>query len=147
MTLSQKCQYAVRAVLELARRHRQGAVPAREVAASQGIPQRFLEVILNELRPTGLVASRRGPRGGYRLARDPREITVGQVIRLIDGPLDPVRTDAVAAGGEVPWGTRALHELWERARGAVDAVYDSVTFGDLIDRERSIRRTVADYTI
>ncbi|NLF31922.1 MAG: Rrf2 family transcriptional regulator [Planctomycetes bacterium] len=147
MNLSQKCQYAVRAVLELARRYRQGPVPAGEVAASQGIPQRFLEVILNELKPSGLVESRRGAQGGYSLSRDPRSITVGQVIRLIEGPLDPVRTEAGPPGGDLPWGTRALHELWDRAGRAVDSVYDSVTFHDLVDRERSLRRSVADYSI
>ncbi len=147
MTLSQKCQYAVRAVLELARRYRQGPVPAGEVAAVQGIPRRFLEVILNELRPTGLVASRRGAHGGYSLARDPREITVAEVIRLVCGPLEPVRSDALAGGGELPWGARALQELWDRAGRAVDDVYASVTFHDLVDRERSLRRDVTDYSI
>ena len=147
MNLSQKCQYAVRAVLELARRHRQGPVSAGEVAARQAIPRRFLEVILNELKPTGLVESRRGAQGGYSLARDPREITVGQVIRLIDGPLDPVRTDAGAPGGDLPWGARALNELWDRASQVMEAAYDSVTFHDLVDRERSLRRSAADYSI
>ncbi|MFW6155501.1 MAG: RrF2 family transcriptional regulator [Planctomycetota bacterium] len=147
MTLSQKCHYAVRGVLELAGRYRQGPVSAGEVAACQGIPRRFLEVIFNELKPSGLVESRRGARGGYRLARDPREITVAEVIRLVEGTLEPVRTDASTAGGEVPWGARALQEVWDRAGSAVDRVYASVTFHDLVDRERSLRRDVVDYSI
>ena len=91
MNLSQKCQYAVRAVLELAKQYGQGPVPISQIAASQAIPQRFLENILNELKPTGLIESRRGIQGGYLLARDPATVSVGEVIRMIEGPLDPVK--------------------------------------------------------
>ena len=91
MNLSQKCQYAVRAILELAKHYGQGPVAISQIAASQAIPQRFLENILNELRPTGLIESRRGIQGGYLLARDPGTVSVGEVIRLVEGPLDPVK--------------------------------------------------------
>ena len=85
LSLSQKCQYAVRAVLELSKRHGRGAVPAGEIAVSQAIPRRFLEIILNEMKPAGLVDSRRGARGGYFLALPPERITVGRVIQVIEG--------------------------------------------------------------
>ena len=67
MNLSQKCQYAVRAIFELAKHYGRGPVAISQIAASQAIPQRFLENILNELRPTGLIESRRGIQGGYLL--------------------------------------------------------------------------------
>lgn len=149
MNLSQRCQYTVRAVLELAKRHGQGPVSAAEIAAHQAIPQRFLEIILNELKPSGLVESRRGVQGGYYLIRSPAQITVGQVIRLVDGPLDPVRCE-----GEKPntscqlMGKCALIDLWNQARQAVETVYDSTTFQNLVEREQALRvQGTSDYCI
>ena len=149
MSLSQKCQYAVRAVLELSKRYGQGAVPAGEIAASQSAPQRFLEVILNELKPTGLVGSRRGVQGGYYLSDDPKTVTVGQIIRVVDGPLDPVICFGDKTNTTCPvMGKCALEELWGRAKEAITGVYDSTTFQDLIDRQRDIdSRSAPDYCI
>ena len=141
MNLSQKCQYAVRAVLELSKRYGQGPVAAAEIAANQAVPQRFLEIILNELKPMGLVDSRRGAQGGFYLAASPDKITVGKVIRLVDGPLEPVRCEEGHGGKCCPLlGRCALTELWSEARQAVEAVYDSVTFQDLVERERNLEQ-------
>jgi Rrf2 family cysteine metabolism transcriptional repressor len=149
LSLSQKCQYAVRAMLELSMKYGQGAVPASEIAASQAIPQRFLEVIMNDLRPSGLVESRRGVQGGYYLGRPPREIAVGAVIRLVDGPLDPVRCTGDKDSTACPLKDRcSLIQLWDEAREAVEGVYDKTTFQDLADREKAMaRRGVTDFTI
>jgi Rrf2 family protein len=149
VNLSQKCQYAVRAILELSRRHRRGAVPAMEIAASQAVPKRFMEVILNELKPSGLVGSRRGARGGYFLTRPPGEITIGEVIRLIDGPLDPVRCTSEGERTCCPLQRCcALTELWGRAKQAVTDVYDATSFQDLADRAQALeRRDAPDYSI
>lgn len=149
MKLSQKCQYTVRAVLELSRRYQQGAVPASEVATCQAIPQRFLEVILNDLKPSGLVASRRGAHGGYYLTRDPGSITVGQVIRLVEGPLDPVFCTGDNKSSSCPLrGSCSLIDLWNEAKEAVEKVYDSATFQDILEREKSLGcRNVTDYSI
>src|SRR5664280_658065 len=116
MGISQKCQYAVRALLELAKRHGRGIVQTDEIAAKQAIPPRFLGNILNELRAAGLVTARRGPHGGFLLACDPKELTVGRVIRLIDGPLDPVRCTKASDQTDCPLKDRcSLVELWEQA--------------------------------
>ncbi len=149
MNLSQKCQYAVRAILELAKRYGQGPVTASEIASSQVIPQRFLEVILNELKPTGLIQSRRGVQGGYFLAGQPKGITIGQVIRLIDGPLEPVRCVGDHNKPSCPLRDRcALIELWTAARKAVEEVYDGTNFQDLVEREHQLdRRAAVDYCI
>ena len=149
MNLSQKCQYAVRAFLELSKRYGQGAVPASEIAAAQAIPQRFLETILNSLKPTGLVASRRGVQGGFYLTREPKDIPVGTIIRLIDGPLDPVRCTGDRDSSDCPLKDKcSLIQLWDEARAAVEAVYDRTTFAELAEREAAInRRETADYCI
>ncbi len=149
MNLSQKCQYTVRAVLELSRRYQQGAVPASEVAAIQAIPQRFLEVILNELKPTGLIGSRRGAHGGYYLKCDPGTITVGRVIRIVEGPLDPVLCTGDKESASCPLqGNCSLIDLWKEAKDAVEKVYDSATFQDILDREAALNHhNVMDYSI
>ena len=149
MNLSQKCQYAVRAILELAKRHGQGPVTASEIASSQVIPQRFLEVILNELKPSGLIESRRGVQGGYFLSGRPKDIKVGQVIRLIDGPLEPVRCVGDRTKPSCPLKDRcARGELWSAARKAVEEVYDGTNFPDLVEREAQFdRRAAGEYCI
>ena len=149
MSLSQKCQYAVRAVLELSKRHGQGPVSAGEIAASQAIPQRFLEIILNELKPTGLVDSRRGVQGGYFLTCPPAQISVGQIIRVVEGPLDPVRCTGETDRQCCPLTDKcSLVEVWDRARKAVEAVYDAATFQDLADRQRDMEHHAApDFSI
>jgi len=149
LSLSQKCQYAVRAVLELSKRYDQGPVSAGEIADRQAIPQRFLEIILNELKPTGLIDSRRGIKGGYYLSLPPRQITVGRVIRLIEGPLDPVRCVGDQNTKCCPLRDKcSLIQLWDKAREAVEKVYDSANFQELVERERDLdRQNTLDYCI
>jgi Rrf2 family protein len=89
MGVSQKCQYALRAVYELASRGSAEPVRIADLAKAQAIPARFLEVIMAQLKQAGVVASRRGNEGGYLLGRPASEITVGKLIRFIDGPTHP----------------------------------------------------------
>jgi Rrf2 family transcriptional regulator, cysteine metabolism repressor len=149
VNLSQKCQYAVRAILELAKHYGKGPVAISQIAASQAIPQRFLENILNELRPTGLIESRRGIQGGYLLTRDPGAISVGEVIRLVDGPLDPVKCIGDRNGPCCPLKDNcSLFHLWTRAKVAVEEVYDKANFRDLVEQEKELSRSAAlDYCI
>jgi len=149
VNLSQKCQYAVRAVLELAKQYGQGPVAISQIAANQAIPQRFLENILNEMKPTGLIESRRGIQGGYLLTKDPATITVGEVIRLVEGPLDPVKCIGDRNNPSCPLKENcSLIHLWNRAKAAVEAVYDGATFRDLVEQERELNQASAvDYTI
>ena len=158
MTVSQKCQYAVRALLELAKRSGQTPVRSGEIAARQAIPPRFLENILNELKNAGLVEAHSGSRGGFVLACKPEQLTVGRVIRLVDGPLDPVRctkdttgtSDSKgAAQRDCPLKDRcSLIGLWQEAKTAVEAVYDRTTFAELSKRENELdRNPVAEYCI
>jgi Rrf2 family transcriptional regulator, cysteine metabolism repressor len=149
MSVSQKCQYGVRALLELARHYGRPPISSGEIAAKQAVPPRFLENILNELKNAGMVEARRGVQGGFLLACRPEELTVGQVIRLIDGPLDPVRCLQDASKDCCPLRDRcALMELWRQAKEAVESVYDSTTFADLVERDRVFGPSaVPDYCI
>ena len=89
--------YAVRAVFELAKRQGTGAIKISEIAEAQVIPTRFLENILNNLKRAGFVESVRGKDGGYLLARSAKELTVGEIVRSVEGPLRPVEC---ATGGK-----------------------------------------------
>ncbi|MEU6669576.1 Rrf2 family transcriptional regulator [Streptomyces sp. NPDC046727] len=130
MRISARADYAVRAVLELAVRQGNGPVKAEEIAAVQDIPHKFLEGILGDLRRAGIVDSRRGGGGGYRLAREASAITVADVIRAVDGPIVSVR-------GERPTGlaytgtARPLLPLWIALRANVRRILEGVTIADL----------------
>ncbi|MET8611202.1 RrF2 family transcriptional regulator [Streptomyces misionensis] len=130
MRISARADYAVRAVLELAVRQGNGPVKAEEIASGQGIPHKFLEGILGDLRRAGVVDSRRGGGGGYRLARPDAAITVADVIRAVDGPIVSVR-------GERPTGlsytgtAEPLLPLWIALRANVRRILEGVTIADL----------------
>lgn len=133
MRLSAKGEYAIKAVLDLAMHHGRGLVPIQEIAARQGIPQRYLEQVLLALKRAGLLTSRRGASGGYHLTRAPGEITVGAVLRAVEGahaPFDVVRRDRTGRNGE------DLEELWDEIAEAVSKVIDRMTFGELAERVR-----------
>jgi Rrf2 family protein len=137
MQVSQKCQYTLRALFELARRRGDGPVSAAQIAAAQAIPPRFLELILYGLRNSGEVESRRGVNGGYVLAVSPDAISVGDIIRSADGSSAPVRCVAGRREKHCPLkGQCAFMGLWERAQQAIEQIYDTTTLQDLIDEER-----------
>ncbi|MCE5185381.1 MAG: Rrf2 family transcriptional regulator [Planctomycetaceae bacterium] len=149
MSLSQKCQYAIRSIFELSKRYGKGPIRTNEIADAQAIPQRFLENILNELKSTGLIESRRGMRGGYLIARNPADLTVGEIIRLIDGPLDPVKCIGDSRHASCPLQNEcSLINLWNRAKAAVEDIYDHTTFQDLVEQEQQMNRLrPLDFTI
>lgn len=135
MAISQKCRYALRAIYELALRD--GSEPCKigNIAEAQNIPPRFLENILNSLKSGGFVSSVRGKDGGYNLARGADKITVGEVIRFIQGPLAPVEcTD----GGDLCTLANdcVFHPLWDKARRALEEVYDGTTIADLVEQAK-----------
>ena len=134
MAISQKCQYALRAVFELSKRSGQGPIPAAEIAEAQAIPHRFLESILTQLRQAGIMESQRGSRGGYVLASRPAMVTVGDIIRLVDGPIGPVPCAiGDTAANDPPYGDGVFLPVWRSAEAALAKVYDGVTFQDLVD--------------
>lgn len=137
MNVSQKCQYALRAIFELARRIDQGPVKIAQIAETQAIPLRFLEGILGELKRGGFVESKRGMYGGYLLRNSPGKLTAGQIIEFIDGPLTPVKCISDSKAEQCPlYGKCSFMDMWTRAHDAVAEVYDSVTFEELVDNDR-----------
>ena len=142
--VSQKCQYAIRAVFELARQNGNGPVRIGDIAQIQAIPVRFLEAILNQLRQAGFVQSKRGAGGGYYLTRQPGRITIGEIIQFVDGPLSPV---ACMAGEDSLKcslrGKCVFIGLWRRAEKAASDVYDQTSFQDLLDDQTVMNKTAS----
>jgi Rrf2 family protein len=130
--VSAKADYAVRAMLALANSSEEQPVKGDRIATGQGIPLRFLENILGELRHQGLVASRRGSDGGYWLPRAADRITIAEIIRAVEGPLASVRgqrPDEISYEGEAA----ALQRVWMALRANVRSVLDSVTIADVVE--------------
>ena len=133
MRISSKVDYAVRACTELAVRsptRASGATKGEKLGEAQGIPTKYLENILSELRRSGVVGSQRGADGGYWLARPAAEISVADVIRAVEGPLADVRGEAPEeldyAGPAKP-----LERVWLATRASVRLVLDHVTLADV----------------
>jgi Rrf2 family protein len=133
MFLTQRNQYALRAIVELARRVGSGPVKVSEIAKAQAIPLRFLEVILGQLKGSGLVDAKRGYYGGYFLLREPEEITVGSVIRFLQGEPDLKECQTCISKMQCPFDHDcAFAALWNRVNEAVFNIFDETTIKDLV---------------
>ena len=132
MKISQKGLYALQALMMLARNYKKGAVKIREIAYEENLPEKFLELILLELKNARMVESVRGAHGGYRLRRPPSEIFLSEVIRLIDGPLAPLgdaeslRT-VIAQDKE----RRALYSVFLEVRDAAARILENTSIADI----------------
>ena len=134
MKFSQRSEYGVRVLVDLARHYGEGPVSLNEVARDEGLSRTFLEQIVIPLRRAGLVQSRHGVRGGYELARAPREITMGDVLRVLEGSLAPMfcvgdAPDRDVCALEDQCGTRVL---WIRVRDGINAALDTTLLSDLL---------------
>lgn len=130
MRISAKADYAVRAAIELVRGDRDAPVKGDTIASAQGIPLKFLENILSDMRHGGLVASRRGADGGYWLALEPAEISVADIIRAVEGPLATVRGERPERV-EYEGSAEPLQRVWIAVRAALRSVAEEVTVADL----------------
>lgn len=141
MKLSTRGEYASRAILELSLHHgREPYLHIRDISAAQDIPQRFLEQILLILKRNGYLRSKKGPNGGYYLARPPDQINVAEVIRVLDGPLAPIECVSVTAHEVCPREkTCGLRGLWKEVRDAIAEIMERTTFEDLAERTRRAR--------
>jgi Rrf2 family protein len=128
--ISAKTDYAVRTVAELATAPDGQTIKGEELARRQGIPTKFLENILSSLRTAGIVASRRGAEGGYRLARPASGVSIADVIRAVDGPLAAVRGEA-PEDLEYPGAAERLVDVWVAVRASLGDVLERITIADL----------------
>lgn len=140
MKLTSRGELALKAILELAKSEQTESpgLSAAEIARRCNASVKFLEQVLAQLKAGGFVASRLGARGGYRLTRDAEQIYVGEVSRLIDGPLAPAPCASVTQHRTCDWcpdeATCTLKSVWTEVRDAVASVMDAVSFGELVRR-------------
>jgi Rrf2 family protein len=142
-TISKRTQYGLKAMLALARRYREGPVLIATLAREESIPLKLLEIILLDLKGQGLLESKKGKGGGYHLSRPPSTITLGSVIRMMEGPLAPLPCASETAFQPCPecqdietCGTRII---MRQVRDAMASVLDSTTLADLLRRVDAAR--------
>jgi Rrf2 family iron-sulfur cluster assembly transcriptional regulator len=134
MKLTSKGRYAVTAMLDVALHSQQTPVPLADISERQGISLSYLEQLFSKLRKAGLVASVRGPGGGYRLGAEPHEIAVGMVIAAVDESVDATKC---SGKGNCQGGTRCLtHTLWRDLSARISGFLNNITLGELmVDNE------------
>jgi len=133
MKISQKGLYALQAMMALTRRHNQGAIRIRDIAYEENLPEKFLELILLELKNARMLESVRGAKGGYRLRRAPSEIRLSEIIRLIDGPLAPFGdAEQLRVLIDRDPSHSALYKVFLEVRDAAARILENTTLADLI---------------
>jgi Rrf2 family protein len=125
MTISVKAEYALQAILDLAMQPPTEPVKIADIARRQKIPQKFLELILVGLKQAGFVESRRGAEGGYLLSRQPEQLTVGEVLRFVEGPQQ-------GKGRARRKAETAFSDMWKRVDSAVAGILEKTTFAELV---------------
>lgn len=144
MKVSTKGRYALRLMIDIAVNSNDRPVSIKEIARRQGISEKYLEQIISILNSAGFVRSVRGAQGGYILRKDPREYTVGMILRLTEGSLAPVACieDNVVQCDRVE--NCATIEVWRRLNDAINGVVDNITLADLVEWQNNNKE---NYTI
>ncbi len=148
MKISTKGDYATRALQDLAMHYAEGPVPIEAIARRQSLPVRYLEQLLLTLKRAGFLTSKRGVNGGYFLAKPPREITLGQILRAVDGPIAPIFCVSEPPRehcGQEP--SCVLRDVWTEVRDAVSAIVDHTTLEDICERIRTRTTERVNYQI
>lgn len=141
MRVSSRADYGVRALFDLAQHHGRGPVQSRDIAARQAIPEAYLHQVLGALNRAGLVRSTRGPLGGHELAREPGEITLWDVMVVLDGPDRRAHPHpGAAANGDI------VHGVWHELQGRSIEFLRSISLAALVDRQVE-KRPSGDYAI
>jgi len=142
--LSMKAKYGLLAVLALARERDKKLVLISELAERENIPQKFLEQILRELKNLGMLESKVGKRGGYHLNKSPHAITIGQIVRAIDGPLAPVSCVSKTAYSRCPECrdeySCAIRLVMKDVRDAISQILDGTTLAEALERSDQAAR-------
>ena len=143
MKLSTKGKYGVRAVFEIARHYGKGPISIKEIVERQGISISYLEQILYRLGKAGLVESVRGPAGGYLLARKPSDLTIGDIIRTLEGPIALSHCLEPGEAGECYQTEDCVARMvWTKVGAKIEEALDSITFNDLLHQNQKKEPTV-----
>ena len=138
MKLSTKGRYGLRAVIDLALTSENEAVSISSIAARQSLSESYLEQLMGKLRKAGIVKSIRGAQGGYRLGRPPEEISVGDILRALEGDLDPVDCMALKhqEGGCVGQDACVTRYVWQKISDSINETVDGILLSTLLEESR-----------
>lgn len=139
MKISTKGRYATRVMLDLALNNTGECIKVKDIAMRQGISEKYLEQIIGVLNKAGYVQSVRGAQGGYRLTKEPKEYTVGMILRLTEGSMAPVACLEEGAVECERCDTCETLEVWRELYDAINQVIDHVTIADLVEKRRTCR--------
>ena len=145
MRISTKGRYAVRVMLDLATNNTGEYIKVKEIAGRQEISEKYLEQFISVLNKAGYVKSVRGAQGGYRIARDPASYTVGMILRLTEGSLNPVACLDDDVNECERCDTCETLEVWKELADAINHIVDNVTIADLVERQQA--RIAGSYMI
>lgn len=136
MLITQKKQYALRAIYELAKNQRKGPIKTAQIAEAQAIPQRFLEIILNRLKHAGLVVAKRGYCGGFQLKRPPHEITVEDIFKSMEDIDEATLCVSCISKSDCPfYGACAFLPVWQEMQKAIDHICTNTTVQSLLENK------------
>jgi len=142
--ISKKTKYALKALIYLARKYDQGPVLISDLARDERIPKKFLELILLSLKNNGILQSKKGKGGGYYLGKPPREISVGNVVRNLDGPLAPVPCVSVTAYAKcqecLDERNCGIRLVMKEVRDAISNILDKTSLADVLEREEKAKQ-------
>ncbi len=137
MKISTKGRYGLRAIIDLAVHQEQDAVSIMSISQRQGVSENYLEQIFRLLKKGGLISSVRGAGGGYRLAKDPREVSVGEVLRTLEGDLEPVSCGALEGEGGCEGADSCVTKyVWKKMNDAIQSAVDSIMLSELIEESK-----------
>ena len=133
MIISTKGRYGLRAVFELAKSHGQGTMSIKTIAEIQGLSEQYLEQIFSKLKAAGLLVSTRGAGGGYKLAHNPKDVSVGKVLTVLEGELAPAECVGEAAAECENVALCTTHVIWQRIYDGFNDVIYSITLADMVN--------------
>jgi Rrf2 family protein len=146
MKITFKGDYALKTILELSRNYEAGVVTIPDLARRTDIPRKFLEQIMLDLKKGGFVESKRGKDGGYTLSRQPGKITVGEVVRFIEGPIEPIACVDDCYKGCKDAVDCVFRDIWVRVAKETSKIVDHTTFEDLLHKVK-VREKALDFAI
>jgi len=141
MKITYKGDYALKTILDLAAHFGNGPVVINDLSRRLDIPTKFLEQILLDLKRAHFVESKRGKIGGYSLARHPGQITLGEVTRFIDGPIEPIACVDKRYSGCHDAGACVFRSIWDQVSSSTAKIIDNVTFEDLLKRSKKTSKS------
>jgi Rrf2 family protein len=149
MKISYKTDYALKIVLDLSRHYSETLVRIEELSKRQDIPRKFLEQLLLALKKGGFIQSKRGPKGGYYLAREPGKILLGEVVRFVSGSVYPISCIDPSENQECDFKSKCVFAgIWKKIGNEITNMVDSISFAHLVEKERKLLyQPVLDYQI